>query len=140
MKEACPQRAVNKCGDQAHARAKRSVFSQQRVRNSHGARKGPAPGRTPAQGGMCPARSEQAHEEERPAAAKADGQDDDKEMAEAASQQVQPGGTSETARPELAMAEPADHRELEAGRTPEPPGLGAADAVHQGKLGEINET
>ena len=80
---------------------------------------------------MCAARSEQAHEEERPATAKADGQGDDKEMAEAASQQVQPGGTGETARPELAMAEPADHRKLEAGTTPEPPGLGAADAVHQ---------
>ena len=80
---------------------------------------------------MCAARSEQAHEEERPAAAKADGQDDDKEMVEAASQQVQPGGTCETARAELAMAEPADHRKLEAGMTPEPPGLGAADAVHQ---------
>ena len=85
---------------------------------------------------MCAARSEQARGEERPAAAKADGQDDDKEMAEAASQQVKQGGAGETARPELAMAEPADHRELEAGgRTPEPPGLGAADAVHQGKLG-----
>merc|ERR1739841_439831 len=81
---------------------------------------------------MCAARSEQAHEEERPAAGKADGQGDDKEMAEAASQQAQPGGTGETARPELAMAEPADHQKLEAGRTPAPPGLGAADAVHQG--------
>mmetsp|Transcript_27315 Transcript_27315/g.45079 ORF Transcript_27315/g.45079 Transcript_27315/m.45079 type:complete len:586 (+) Transcript_27315:116-1873(+) len=131
MKKMCPQRTVNNCKNNAHAGAKRSAFSQQRVRNSHGARKGPAPGRTPAQGGMCAARSEQARGEERPAAAKADGQDDDKEMAEAASQQEQPSGTGETARPELAMAEPADHRELEAGRTPAPPGLGAADAVHQ---------
>ena len=83
---------------------------------------------------MCAAaRSEQAHEEERPAAAKADGQDHDKEMAEAASQQVQPGGTGETARLELAMAEPADHHQkLKAGRTLAPPGLGVADAVQQG--------
>mmetsp|Transcript_22605 Transcript_22605/g.34084 ORF Transcript_22605/g.34084 Transcript_22605/m.34084 type:complete len:259 (+) Transcript_22605:95-871(+) len=70
MKKMCPQRTVDDGGDQAHAGAKRSVFSQQRVRNSHGARKGPAPGRTPAQGGMYAARSEQAQEEERPVAAK----------------------------------------------------------------------
>mmetsp|Transcript_33713 Transcript_33713/g.61307 ORF Transcript_33713/g.61307 Transcript_33713/m.61307 type:complete len:540 (+) Transcript_33713:475-2094(+) len=112
-------------------RGRRAMQPQRGVNDGQGARTRPAPGRTPAQGGMCAARSEQARGEERPAAAKADGQDDDKEMAEAASQQVQPGGTSETARPELAMAEPADHRKLEAGTTPEPPGLGAADAVHQ---------
>ena len=65
---------------------------------------------------MCAARSEQAQEDERPAAAKADGHDDDKEMAEAASQQAQPGGTGKTTRPELAMAEPADHDKLENAR------------------------
>ena len=41
-----------------------------------------------------------------------------------ASQQAQPGGTGETARPELAMAKPADHQKLEAGRPPRHQGWG----------------
>jgi len=86
---------------------------------------------------MSAARCEQAREKERPAAAKADGQDDDKEMAEAASQQEQPSRTGETARRELAMAEPADHDKPDVGRTtPVRPRLGTGDAVHQVYMGQ----